>query len=181
MCQTAHRQTDTKVNPEDTLSGFQDFSFNLSSRIGPILGWNETLVNIVCCHILPAGHWQRVQPGWPDILRLCETTTSYRSPSRETKKPAQRRVVSGLQGRTVQGGMVILVMMLRLLNCNGSANDCPCMVVNCIGSANDCPCMVVIRNGNANDCPCMVVNCNGSANDCPCMVVNFNGSANDCL
>ena len=30
------RQTDTKVNTEDTLSGFQEFSFNLSSRIGPI-------------------------------------------------------------------------------------------------------------------------------------------------
>ena len=32
------RQTDTKVNTEDTLSGFQDFSkfsFNLSSRSGP--------------------------------------------------------------------------------------------------------------------------------------------------
>ena len=29
-------QTDKKVNTEDTLSGFQEFSFNLSSRIGPI-------------------------------------------------------------------------------------------------------------------------------------------------
>ena len=31
-----HRQTHTKVNTEGTLSGFQEFSFNLSSRIGPI-------------------------------------------------------------------------------------------------------------------------------------------------
>ena len=33
----AYRQTDTKVNTEDTLSGFHEFTpFNLSSRIGPI-------------------------------------------------------------------------------------------------------------------------------------------------
>ena len=31
------RQTDMKVNTEDTLQGFRNFSFNLSSRIGPII------------------------------------------------------------------------------------------------------------------------------------------------
>ena len=31
-----HTQTDMKLNTEDTLSGFQDFFFNLLSRIGPI-------------------------------------------------------------------------------------------------------------------------------------------------
>ena len=37
VCSVARVQTHTKVNTEDTLSGFQEFflHFNLSSRIGP--------------------------------------------------------------------------------------------------------------------------------------------------
>ena len=36
------RQTHTKVNTEDTLLGFHDFSYNLSSRIGPIVFQQST-------------------------------------------------------------------------------------------------------------------------------------------
>ena len=40
------RQTNTKVNTKDTLSGFEEFSFNLSSRIGPICNENVSNKNV---------------------------------------------------------------------------------------------------------------------------------------
>ena len=47
-----HRQTDrriyTKVKTEDTLSGFQELSFDLSSRIDPIKTSSTT-----CCSYVP--------------------------------------------------------------------------------------------------------------------------------
>ena len=43
VCSVAHRQTHTKLNTKDTLSGFQDFFFNLLSMISPIIGQHSYL------------------------------------------------------------------------------------------------------------------------------------------
>ena len=50
MCTDAqtHTQTDTKVNTEGTLSGFQDYSFNLSSRIGPTHCPVTEILHLLC-------------------------------------------------------------------------------------------------------------------------------------
>ena len=69
------RPTDTKVTTMGTLLGFQEFSFNLSSRIGPIIASschdNRTYYNVGPTLKAMSLHFCRCACGLIEIIILC--------------------------------------------------------------------------------------------------------------